>query len=798
MGLAAHHLSMLLDESGIPEALVAQRGYFTVEDPKELLALGFSDDQSAQVPALVLPLYGVDGDIVGYQSRPDNPRTNDHGKPVKYETPFGWSMRLDVSPVIQHQLGDKSIPLWITEGVKKGDAAAARGLCCISLIGVWNWRGTNDQGGVCELSDWDKIALKGRTIYIVFDSDVMIKAEVKAALKRLAGMLKRRGASRVIPIVPPTGNQKKTGLDDYFVRGGTSSELMRCADETLLTSREIITNNRSLALITSESMDALIEDNIPAKIFVRGGDLVRVLVDERGIATISPIPAPALRGVLARCATFVRVNGGDKANTECFPPKDVCEDILSLSSWPFPPIIAVTKAPVFAGGKLSTAPGYHANSHYFVSGTTGWPAWEGDVNSAVQYLLHDLLGDFPFVDEASRANALAFMLLPIVRPAISGPTPLHLIDAPVQGSGKTLLAKVCLAPTAGSEISATTISKDESEVRKKITSSLLEGRTYIFFDNLTNKVDSESLASTLTLNEWYDRELNYSRNVTLPIRCTWVATGNNAELSRDIVRRSLWIKIDPSCDRPEMREGFRHPNIEQHIRDNRAHIVSALTKIVQHWIDGGLTEYSGKLIGSYEEYCKVIGGILESAGVSGFWANHEELRESADGEGSAWLGFVERWWSTHGDKLVAAKDLLEAFDEDPELAVKLGDKGDVSRSAKLSHALKRRVGMVLSGYKIARKRNSDTKNFQYHLESSNSKPPETTVNKNQTTGINLLDFESNSEDNTVVTVVSGGFSSRAPAIPHDARDHARAEPPFSDPTTVTTVNDDDNDQEVII
>jgi len=49
------------------------------------------------------------------------------------------------------------------------------------------------------------------------------------------------------------------------------------------------------------------------------------------------------------------------------------------------------------------------------------------------WLFNELLGDFPFVDEASRAHTLALMLEPFVRPLIKGPTPLYLIDAPTRG-----------------------------------------------------------------------------------------------------------------------------------------------------------------------------------------------------------------------------------------------------------------------------------------------------------------------------------------------------------------------------
>ena len=84
------------------------------------------------------------------------------------------------------------MPLFITEGIKKGDALVSRGLCAIALIGVWNWRGTNEHGGKTALPEWEYIALNDREVYIVFDSDVMLKQEVYAALVRLKAFLESR------------------------------------------------------------------------------------------------------------------------------------------------------------------------------------------------------------------------------------------------------------------------------------------------------------------------------------------------------------------------------------------------------------------------------------------------------------------------------------------------------------------------------------------------------------------------------------------------------------------------------
>jgi hypothetical protein len=66
-------------------------------------------------------------------------------------------------------------------------------LCAIALLGVWNWRGTNDHGGKALLPAWDYIALNGgRRAYIVFDSDVMLKPGVYKAMLRLKAFLEGR------------------------------------------------------------------------------------------------------------------------------------------------------------------------------------------------------------------------------------------------------------------------------------------------------------------------------------------------------------------------------------------------------------------------------------------------------------------------------------------------------------------------------------------------------------------------------------------------------------------------------
>jgi len=226
--LSAAHRAML-KESGISDEVIRERGYRTITDKAELLALGFAEYQ-ALVPCLLVPIHGPSGEIGGYHIRPDKPRKRNNGKVNKYEFPAGCQNRLDVPPRVRSVLGNPKVPIWITEGSKKADSAVSQGLHCLALIGVWNYRGKNTEGGSTVLGDFEQVAWNGREVNIAFDSDAVSKPAVRAAEKRLAGLLKSRKARVRIVRIPPGQNGEKVGLDDYLAAGGTIDELRASTD----------------------------------------------------------------------------------------------------------------------------------------------------------------------------------------------------------------------------------------------------------------------------------------------------------------------------------------------------------------------------------------------------------------------------------------------------------------------------------------------------------------------------------------------------------------------------------------
>jgi hypothetical protein len=222
MRLHANHAAML-EASGITPDHARIRGYVSVDTRKRLEDIGVTRS-GRRAPGLLVPQLRRDGSVWGYQYRPDDPRVRD-GKLVKYETPTGQRNGIDVPPGVGLLLDDIAVPLWVTEGVKKADAAALAGLCCVALPGVWSWRGRTRSGGKVAVSDWHDIALNGRRVILAFDSDVVRKRAVRRALDELAGYLASKGG-RVEYLHLPDDDAGKCGLDDYLADGHSAPDIL--------------------------------------------------------------------------------------------------------------------------------------------------------------------------------------------------------------------------------------------------------------------------------------------------------------------------------------------------------------------------------------------------------------------------------------------------------------------------------------------------------------------------------------------------------------------------------------------
>jgi hypothetical protein len=421
-------------------------------------------------------------------------------------------------------------------------------------------------------------------------------------------------------------------------------------------------SNRQLRDVSREALQALQLFNSPPALFVRTGAMVWIAQHETGRHIITETTDLIIRNRLTKSADYYCTTEFGIRN--CFPPMDVARNILAEApgEWPFPPLRGIIEAPSLREDEsLIETPGYDDVSQLFYAPgpTLVLPdiprhPTEADTVRALD-IVRDIIADFPFVDEASRTNAIASMLTAVCRPAIKGPTPLALFDATTQGTGKTLLSEVVSLIVTGREGAMFSAPREAEEWRKQITSILLEGSTITVIDNVNFRLDAPDLCKVLTETTHGDRVLGVSKTVNLPVRCTWIATGNNIQVGGDMPRRCYWIRMDAKCEKPFQRTDFKHKRLKQYVLSHRGELLGAVLTMARSWFSAGCPAPDVVPVGSFEDWTTVVGGILQHAGLACFLGNSHELYEQADIDSQQWEAFLKVLEEiTYGEPFLAA------------------------------------------------------------------------------------------------------------------------------------------------
>ena len=272
------------------------------------------------------------------------------------------------------------------------------------------------------------------------------------------------------------------------------------------------------------------------------------------------------------------------------------------------------------------------------------------------------------------------------------------------GTGKGLLVQAVLAPSLG-EIDAAPETKDREELRKVLLTVILENSPVYWVDNAHNEINAGPFAAVLTARNWVDRVLGKSKRFRGRVLTTWVITGNGVRVSGEMGRRTVLIRLDAGMAEPWKRSGFKH-ELPNWAYEHRAELIRANVILVRNWL--ALGRPAGKrTLGSFEAWARVIGGILEVAGIPHFLETPTEAHVEADQQTQRWKALIEAWLSEHKhglDKAVTAQTLLPLADE----LVPDDEKGERSRVTRLGKLLGANVGAVFaiesfpSGLKIVR------------------------------------------------------------------------------------------------
>jgi phage/plasmid primase-like uncharacterized protein len=392
--------------------------------------------------------------------------------------------------------------------------------------------------------------------------------------------------------------------------------------------------------------------------------------------------------------------------------------LSSVGEWKLPVLHGIIECPTLRrDGTLLNQSGYDKESGLYVDyqgekvNVIDRPTKQ-DALDALE-ILKQPLKDFPFLAEIDRAVILAAMLTAVVRRSLST-APMFAIDAPIMGSGKSLLSDIVAMLATGRKAIVVSQGRDETEDEKRLGALLMRGVPLLNLDNIERPVSGEMLCSILTQQQVSSRVLGQSKIVDLPTNVTMLATGNNLIFKGDMVRRVLLCQLDPQCERPDARKF--DVDLNQWIPANRHKLLGAALTVMRAYIYAG-KPLAGEITpyGSFDEWNNLIRASLLWLGVDDPMDTRQRL-ESSDPVKSELGAVLALWFAAIGSNGKTAAEVVNLCNMNADLKHALLDVAGNTRgndaidTKRLGRWLKKFEKRVEGGLRFERVGfNSDTK-----------------------------------------------------------------------------------------
>lgn len=400
---------------------------------------------------------------------------------------------------------------------------------------------------------------------------------------------------------------------------------------------------------------------IAPHVFARAGVLCEI-VTANDRTRIADLETPRIQDLMSRASSYVRADGEKHVQTA--PPMPVAQILAARRTHRnVRQIEAVVTSPVFlADGSILQVRGYSPQARVYLEpdvevDVPDQPTRE-DARAAVRKLA-DLVCDFRFASRADLTSWLAGVLTPLCKTAIgNAPAPLFCVSAASPGAGKTMLTDVAAAIVGARAEVRPYNPKDPSEWGKRLTAFVRAASPVSVFDNCNGPIGDENLDRLITSPVWSDRVLGASDAPPMANVSTWWATGNHIEPVADTVRRVLMIRIVVDEERPQERTGFKCPALVDHVRENRAELLTAALTILRAYHVAGRPPQALPAWGSFVAWSDLVRGALVWTGVVDPFLTQrraaDELNEPDNDAHDFWLSVIEPSDGTPGAIVSAA------------------------------------------------------------------------------------------------------------------------------------------------
>jgi hypothetical protein len=385
--------------------------------------------------------------------------------------------------------------------------------------------------------------------------------------------------------------------------------------------------------------------------------------------------------------------------------------------WPHPVLNGNVEAPTLRlDGTIASAAGYDPASGLYLDfrgaefPTIPDQPRRDDARAALA-VLKVPLEEFPFVDNAARSVALSAILTAFCRRTLNA-APLHAFDAPVRGTGKTLLANIAPMILTGRKVIPVSQGATEEEDEKRLLAILMRSDAVVLIDNINRPLQGDALCTILTEPSWQCRRLGHSEEVHVRTNTLFMATGNNLQFSGDMGRRGLICQLDAEMEKPEERPFKR--DLNEYLLEHRGELGAAALTVLRAFIVAGrpgakeLTPY-----GSYEQWSALVRSALVWLGETDPCVTREliEAVNPAKGRLLALLAAMV------GDSFRSAGQIVKAADVNERLRDALAEalpRGVITARA-LGVYLSKYKGTIAGGYRLDTEQDTHDEVWQFKV-----------------------------------------------------------------------------------
>jgi Bifunctional DNA primase/polymerase, N-terminal len=384
---------------------------------------------------------------------------------------------------------------------------------------------------------------------------------------------------------------------------------------------------RTVIKVTGGSLSANADDAeralIDAEIafYERSNTLVRPIVKDvdgfhgtktktARLARVGPV---YMRDVLGRIAHWYKFDLRRNQWVQIDPPNETAETVLARAGeWAFPTIAGIINTPTLRpDGTILDRPGFDARTRLLLIDPPAMAPipdepTEDDARKELEFF-KALIRGFPFVGDVDRAVMLSALITPVARGGFIV-VPMHTVDAPVAGAGKSYGLDLVSMIATGERMPVVAAGPDAEESEKRLGSALLAGQPLVCIDNISGVLSGDALCQYIERPRPQVRILGKSELITVETRGTSLfANGNNLVISGDLCRRVVCARLDPKMEDPELRV-FKTDPLAMIAADRGTYIRAALL-ICRAYIAAGRPNPARRLA-SFEGWSDTVRSAL--------------------------------------------------------------------------------------------------------------------------------------------------------------------------------------------